>query len=303
MAELRGYYFSVENSGGVDYLRLYPSVKTKTRYEKVPTLGEINAELGTSYHSIDIYTGGLLSNGLFATCSNMKAAPGLPSDGIQCGLHAFYHAYALEIAPMLPSGLTELNNCFDGCSNLKIPAVIPKTATYLSYMFRNCGLKSPPSIPANVTRVSNMFNGCADMGGEMIVRPTGSFSGYRSDCFKNTVKPITLYGKQSTCNYLAATANNGNVSWSPWYDPVPAVTNRGEGSKTTAADMTRMVRNGALAVNAYAPGRMVYQQGDIVREDEWIALVEAAQTIDPTITLSTHYSNLNKIEAAFDSAL
>ena len=67
--------------------------------------------------------------------------------------------------------------------------------------------------------------------------------------------------------------------------------------------MTRMVRNGALAVNAYAPGRMVYQQGDIVREDEWIALVEAAQTIDPTITLSTHYSNLNKIEAAFDSAL
>jgi hypothetical protein len=64
-----------------------------------------------------------------------------------------------------------------------------------------------------------------------------------------------------------------------------------------------MVRNGALAVSSYAPGRMVYSQGDIFRADEWNALVEAAQTIDPTVTYSTNYANLNKIEAAFDSAL
>ena len=118
-----------------------------------------------------------------------------------------------------------------------------------------------------------------------------------------TVKPITLYGERSICETLAATANNGNATWAPWYDPTPAVTDRGQGSYTTAADITRMVRNGALAVSSYAPGRMVYRQGDIVRADEWEALVEAAQTIDPTVTLSTHYSNLNKIEKAFDDAL
>lgn len=138
------------------------------------------------------------------------------------------------------------------------------------------------------------------MTGEMIIR--GTPAAY-TDALNGTVQPITLYGDQAVCQAVAATANNSNASWSAWYDPVPAVTNRGQGSYTTAADMTRMVRNGALAVSTYSPGRMVYQQGDIVRADEWNALVEAAQTIDPTITYSTVYTNLNKIEAAFDSAL
>ena len=303
MAELRGYYFTVDEISGVDYLRIYPTDKTLTHYEKVPTLAEVNDALGTSYQTIDIYLGGILSNGIFANCSNMIAPPKLPQDGLMICRNAFYRAYALQIAPMLQAGSTEVDYCFDACSSLVSTPVIPKTATSMRYMFRNSGIYTPPSIPADVTKVSHLFEGCTNLGGEMIVRPTGSFSGERADAFKNTVKPITLYGNQSTCNYLANTANNNNVSWSPWYDPVPAVTNRGQGSKTTAADMTRMVRNGALAVDTYAPGRMVYQQGDIVREDEWIALVDAAKTIDPTITLSTNYMNLNKIEAAFESAL
>ena len=141
------------------------------------------------------------------------------------------------------------------------------------------------------------------MTGEMVVRSTSLYSYSVTDAFKDTVKPITLYGKQTTCERLAETANNGNVTWSAWYDPVPAVTDRGPGSYTTATDMTRMVRNGALAVDSYAPGRMVYQQGDIVREDEWNALVEAAKTIDPTVSYSSNYANLNKIEAAFASVL
>ena len=145
-----------------------------------------------------------------------------------------------------------------------------------------------------------MYYGAAKVTGEMVVR--GTLTSY-SSMFYGTTKPITLYGDKTLCEALAATADHANVSWSAWYDPVPAVTDRGQGSYTTADDMTRMVRNGVLAVSSYAPGRMVYHQGDIVREDEWNALVEAAQTIDPTVTYSTVYSNLNKIEAAFDSAL
>ena len=139
------------------------------------------------------------------------------------------------------------------------------------------------------------------MGGEFCIRTT-SLTEYRG-ALRNTVNPITIYGDQALCEAVAATATNGNASWKPWYEPVPAVTDRGQGSYTTADDMTRMVRNGVLAVDSYAPGRMVYHQGDIVREDEWEALVEAAQTIDPTVTMSTHYTNLNKIEKAFDDAL
>ena len=168
-------------------------------------------------------------------------------------------------------------------------------------MYRDCDeLLGPVSIPSDVTNVAYMYQNDAKVTGEMIIR--GTPSSY-TQMFGYTVKPITLYGDQTLCGYLAATATNNNVSWSPWYDPVPAVTDRGQGSYTTAADMTRMVRNGALAVPTYAPGRMVYSQGDFVREDEWIALVEAAQTIDPGVTISTHYSNLNRIEAAFDTVL
>lgn len=179
---------------------------------------------------------------------------------------------------------------------------IPITAKRTDYMFyKNIALSAPVSIPENVERISNMFRYCENVTGEFIIRPL-SLASY-SNALAGTVGPITIYGDRALCETIAATANNGNANWSAWYDPIPAVTDRGAGSRTTAADMTRMVRNGALAVPTYAPGRMRYQQGDIVRIDEWNALVEAAQTIDPTVTYSTNYSNLNKIEAAFDSAL
>lgn len=271
-------------------------------FSPIPTEAELNDIFNTVGLPLRIYT-------LFQDCSKMKAAPRLPdraylshtssSNGI------FHSCSKLEIAPKLPTEMVGSYKSFIAafryCENLKQAPVIPKQAVRLDYMFEGATkLETPVSIPSAVTNTRYMFHNAANMTGEMVLRANPStYTGM----FNGTVKPITLYGDRTTCETLAATANNGNVSWSDWYDPVPAVTDRGQGSYTTADDITRMVRNGALAVNSYAPGRMVYHQGDIVREDEWIALVEAAQTIDPTITLSTNYANMNAIEAAFDSAL
>ena len=296
--------YDITYTSGNDYaeVRVSSAKRSNAYFSKVPTEKEVNELLGTQDKVLSIPY-------LFDGCSNLAGSPRLPelarlqnasaNDGL------FYGCSKLKIAPMLTRefyGTTKsLRASFRNCTALIHAPVIPPGVVYLNNMFRGAtALVTPSSIPNSVTTLSYMFDGCTALKGEMVI--CGNPTSY-SYMFQNTTKQITLYGDKTKCEALAATGNNGNVSWSAWYDPVPAVTNRGQGSKTTAADMTRMVRNGALAVSTYAPGRMVYQQGDIVREDEWIALVEAAKTIDPTVTLSTHYSNLNKIEAAFESAL
>jgi len=291
-ATIRGYdltYYPADDPPERIRVEATPSLD---RYAAIPTPAEANDAFSVS--GIDVRYTSLFYN------ERAAAYPRIPEGGST--YDSMFQMSNILISPMLPRSVDEYTYFFED-SDLLYPPVLPHGTRRIGHIFANCPMTWPVSIPKTVTSMSEAFYGCNKMKGEMIVRPTSISSSFRSDVFKYTEKAITLYGDQTLCGYLAATANNGNVSWSPWYDPVPAVTNRGQGSYTTAADMTRMVRNGALAVNTYAPGRMVYQQGDIVREDEWIALVEAAQTIDDTITLSTHYKNLNKIEAAFASAL
>lgn len=267
-----------------------------TRFSPIPTLEEARAVLGNQIEGLDLW-------GCFNPNSYAKALPKAPPVDTIIRCDAMYSYTAILVAPPLPKMACDAP--LDGCHNMKIPAVIPKEITDLNHFFDECNsLLFPVSLHSGVTDTDYMFQDCTNITGEMILRMSSYPSGYDGRyMFRNTTKEIILYGDRTVCEAAAATANNNNVTWAPWYDPVPAVTNRGQGSFTTADDITRMVRNGALAVSSYAPGRMVYHQGDIVRADEWEALVEAAQTIDPTITLSTHYANLNKIEKAFDDAL
>lgn len=266
-------------------------------YPRLPSLAEINEAFGTNFTSKKVGDGHYPA--LFGA-EEMVAAPRFPDDGIEYMVDGMSGTTAMKIPPMLQR-VQDFSEVLEE-SGIVVPPTIPSTAVTLYDMFRNAtALRSPASIPQNVKSIFRMYDGCTSLAGEMVVRPTSISS--RSYALRDTTGPIILYGDQTLCGYIAATANNSNASWQPWYSPVEAVTDRGPDSYTTAEDMTRMVRNGVLAVGTYAPGRMSYQQGDIVREDEWRALVKAAQTIDPTVTYSTVYSNLNKIEAAFDSAL
>lgn len=294
--EYLAIYYDDDNYVSVAVHSLYENQRT---FSRIPTEEELGILFGASGFAIDI-------SDCFQGCVNMIASPKLPEEVYDSGYYyhglgeTFKDCTSLKVPPKLPPAQCAYYT-FDGCTALKQAPVIQDGTKYLSYFFRNCSsLLSPVSIPASVKGLRSAYQNCAAMSGEMIVRATPTNT---NDALKGTTGAITLYGDQAVCEAIAATAENENASWSAWYDPVPAVTNRGKGSYTTAADMTRMVRNGALAVDTYAPGRMIYQQGDIVREDEWNALVEAAQTIDPTVTYSTHYANLNAIEAAFDSAL
>ena len=301
MATLRGYDFYINTVSGVDYLIIYKAIRTSKYCDVPPSLAEINEALGTAYQTLGQYSGTYA--GVWYNCFNLLAATRIPDDGVDYMTRTFYGCSALLNPPSLQKNGEQFIETFLS-SGIIIPPLIPNRAILANGMFHNCAsLKSPASIPSNVTNISSIYYKCVNLSGELVIRPTSISYGNRLNALKYTEKPITIYGEKTLCEAIAATANNSNASWSPWYDPVPAVTDRGQGSRTTAADMTRMVRNGVLAVSSYAPGRMVYQQGDIVRADEWNALVEAAQTIDPSVTYSTHYTNLNKIEKAFDDAL
>lgn len=257
----------------------------------LPSLEEANTVLGTSCEMFSLNS--------CLRSRKLVAPPRIAQVKCEDAHDLCSRCESLHVAPKLPQA-KNFNAAFQYASVL-IPPVIPKTAENCGSMFNNTpNLRCLASVPAGVKRITLMYAG-SSAGGEMVIRPT-SFD-FMGSVLKNTTNTIVIYGDKSICESVVATANNGNASWQPWYEPVPAVTNRGQGSRTTAEDMTRMVRNGVLAVDSYAPGRMRYEKGDIVREDEWEALVEAAQTIDPTITMSTHYTNLNKIEKAFDDAL
>ena len=299
MAGIRGYNIFYGTDGyDRPYARISVDSTTETRYAAIPTLEEASAFLNETIDYIGL-------SSCFASCSNMLASPSI-SAPYYSGHDVYSDCTSLLIAPTLFRPLagitTSIEDTFENCTALIQAAVIPNGEQALNWLYNGCSaLPAPVSITPSVGSIAHIYQNCTNLEGEFVVRRNRT-SGI-TDALKGTTKPLVIYGDQTTCEAIAATANNGNATWSPWYDPVPAVTDRGPDSYTTAADMTRIVRNGALAVDTFAPGRMVYQQGDIVREDEWNAIVEAAQTIDPTVTYSTHYANLNKIEAAFDSAL
>lgn len=272
-------------------------------YGSVPTEDACNEALGTSGLPLDL-------SALFKSAGSEVATYNLPDRVYMIGGQTdgcYRGASALLYAPKLPTkvlhpGVYNFGNIFRNCSNLLEPAVVPNVAMNVYYMYASCDmLKWPVSFPPGVTRMNYVYDGCTNITGEFCIKATTLTS--CTNALRNTTRQLTIYGDRSVCEAVAATANNGNASWSAWYEPQTPVTNRGQGSRTTAEDMTRIVRNGALAVPSFAPGRMVYNQGDFVREDEWYAICHAASVIDPSITMSTHYSNLNKIEAAFGSAL
>ena len=281
------------------YIEVPDENKNQKTFSNFPTYAEMISALEEIPDVISLYH-------CFYQCNNLAASPNLNDisepAGITLNTNYIFNESGIKISPQLLPRWSP--GAFLDCINLLQPPTIPRGADFntIAYFFSGCSsLLYPPSIPQQVTRANEAFLNCQNVSGEFIVRMTTASN--IDDMLNGTTKPLTLYGDKTVCEAIAATATNGNAAWAPWYDPTPAVTDRGQGSFSTADDITRMVRNGALAVSSYAPGRMVYHKGDIVRADEWEALVEAAQTIDPTVTLSTHYANLNKIEKAFDDAL
>lgn len=288
MANIRGYEVDIMAWNEIRVQLLDQEI---VRPQPIPTVEEAKRAFGN--HPVS-----------YRYCFSSTAINGSPNLDGAAGASSFENMFRgtnITTAPGLPTmaegGTMENMFLF---TNITIPPVIPLNASNLSGSFASCyNLRTLPSIPATVTNLYKAFTGRGSIRNcDAVIRAT-SLSDY-TDALDGA-RYVKLYGDQYVCEALAATGYQ--CSWQSWYDPIPAVTDRGQGSRTTAEDMTRMVRNGVLAVESYVPGRMNYMNGDIVRQDEWNALIEAAQSIDPSITYSSHYENLNKIEAAFESAL
>lgn len=82
-----------------------------------------------------------------------------------------------------------------------------------------------------------------------------------------------------------------------WITPV---TDRVAGSRTTATDMNRIANN-LTEVGAILE-KTTYTSNDIVTATDWNQILSVAKSVDSTITDSTDYVNLNKIEAAIATA-
>lgn len=113
--------------------------------------------------------------------------------------------------------------------------------------------------------------------------------------FTPTVKVTDSRGQETTKTLNTIIVRSELPTW------VEPVTDRANSkTRTTATDMTRIASD-----CAYLGGQneiTEYSLGDFVAESEWSKIISFAQTLDATITSSTDYLNLNKIEIAFKNA-
>jgi hypothetical protein len=140
------------------------------------------------------------------------------------------------------------------------------------------------------------FYSCTSLTGDIDIK---TVTADYTDAFYGTVQPITIHGYSA--DYLQAVADtspNNNITIDVVAEWLGAVTDRANAqTRTTAEDMKRIASD--MAYLGGVPVKLVYTPNDIVTETEWAAIIAFAQSLDPTITDSTRYDNLNKIEQAF----
>lgn len=287
--------------------------RTKASYAALPTLAECRSALGVpSIDSINLAS-------CFYNCTNMTIAPTLP-DYVTEMSGAFENCTSLTTAPTIPTRVTSLWEAFKGCTSLTTAPTIPSGITLMMGTFRGCtALTTAPTIPEGVTSLANtfygctalttganvpstvttmyrMYNGCSALTGDIDIRTnTANYT----EMFLGTIQPITIHGLSPT--YLQAIADTsplGNITIDAVAEWLGAVTDRANANtRTTAEDMQRIVAD--MAYLGGVPVKLVYTPNDIVTDIEWAAIIAFAQSLDPSITDSTRYDNLNKIEQAF----
>ena len=146
----------------------------------------------------------------FKDCTNLENAPTIP-ENVTYMDNTFAGCTGLTVAPSIPDKVTYMRETFSGCTGLLTAPKIPNSVTCMIGTFSGCtNLVIAPDIPNSVTSVANAFSRCSSLTGKIVVNAASL--DYITDCFKDTVKPITLTGTSSKLADLAATATNGNVT-------------------------------------------------------------------------------------------
>ncbi|HBB14113.1 MAG TPA: hypothetical protein DCZ76_07535 [Treponema sp.] len=149
----------------------------------------------------------------------------------------------LVVAPNIPSGVTNMGGCFNGCDNLRIPPEeIPNTVTNMASCFydcsslisapgwetftstqvtnmggcfRNCSsLQSTPPIPASITTISSCFSGCTNLSGEVnVYSPSLTDSSNWTNTFNGCTNITRVYVKSAAVkNALVNSTGNSSIS-------------------------------------------------------------------------------------------
>lgn len=142
-------------------------------------------------------------------------------------------SYGQFVSQINKKPLTNASLLFYNNTSLKSAANIsfPSTLKDIGSIFWGCSsMTSAPVIPSSVCFISGAFCGCSSLTGEIQINCDSSCGLYAAgNEFKDTVKPIKITGScpENFKEYLAATANNGNVT----YDIVDAGDDEGGSSE------------------------------------------------------------------------
>lgn len=196
----------------------------------------------TGLSASDVYNDGNSSTNLNNALKTAGRFIDLSGTTLPSGLTLLQNAFAgnsyLVGAPSIPSGVTNMGGCFNGCSNLKIPpASIANTVTGMASCFWDCyrletapalpssveliggcfggcsSLTSAPVIPASVTSMVNIFKGCSSLSGTVTVNALITDSEKWKDSFNGCTSLASVAVKSSNVrNAILAADGNSAVS-------------------------------------------------------------------------------------------
>ena len=122
-----------------------------------------------------------LSNmtGTFRDCESLKSVPSLPN--AVTTLYQTFYSSGLEVAPIVPQGVTDMSYAFGRCSNLKTyegnqgadydfsDFIIPNGVTNIKSFIEMTKITKAPTIPASVKIMDSSFYNCSQLSGTIII--------------------------------------------------------------------------------------------------------------------------------------
>ena len=116
--------------------------------------------------------------------------------------NCFNGCTSLVKAPEIPNSVTNMGGCFDGCKNLTQAPEIPNSVTNMSDCFQNCtSLEQAPVIPDKVTNMGWCFFGCTSLTQSPVIPSSVT---KMNSCFSGCTSLTSVTLK---CNYPSSTAD------------------------------------------------------------------------------------------------
>jgi len=189
-----------DNAGGAYCIKI-------TELQSTSDIATILKDNSTKY--VDLSSTELAKNTnmyqFFKDCTSLVAAPVIPK-GITELNDTFGGCTSLVDAPVIPEGVTDLPDTFWNCTALTNAPEIPNGVIDMSQTFAYCvSLSSAPTIPNSVTNMTATFNGCSSL---LFVRNIPNSVVYMEKTFQECTSLVEISSFEADINTLL---DNGAV--------------------------------------------------------------------------------------------